>query len=244
MRYLVLADIHSNLEALQAVLQHTSYDHVLLLGDLVGYGADPDPTVEQVRRLDILAAVRGNHDKVVAGIEQGETFTPRARKAALWSRTHINAENLQYLRELPAGPVAVDSLVSIAHGSPIDEDEYVVPFNAAGSALFKGFSTPICFFGHTHVPTVLYKIGSAVYPMQVERPTVMELASRSTRYMINPGAVGQPRDGDPRAAFLVFDTDAFTVEFFRVNYNVARAQEKIRQAGLPDYLAERLARGT
>lgn len=242
MRYLIISDIHSNLEALQAVLQYNHYDQVLMLGDIVGYAADPEETVKLIQQINPVASVRGNHDKVVAGLEKADSFVPRARDSARWNQRHLSAESLQYVRGLPKGPIQVEPLFSIAHGSPADEDDYLFP-HASPNKAFKNLATPICFFGHTHIPTIFYRLGNATYVTQVEHPVRVTLSLESCRYLINPGSVGQPRDGDPRAAFLAFDTQTLSVEFFRVNYDIARAQQKIRAAGLPPFLAHRLARG-
>ncbi|HEY3128320.1 MAG TPA: metallophosphoesterase family protein [Acidobacteriota bacterium] len=243
MRYLVLGDIHSNLEALQAVRQYKDYERVLLLGDLVGYGADPGETIHLVQEMKPVAMVRGNHDKVVAGLEEGDLFVSHALESALWTRKQLSEESLRYLRDLPEGPIRVDSQVTIVHGAPFDEDAYLLP-HAPASSVFDGWSTPVCFFGHTHIPTVFCRVGSTTYSSQVEQPAKMVLNLDSSRYLVNPGSVGQPRDGDPRAAFVVFDTNTKVIEFFRVDYDIRTAQEKIREAGLPVFLSQRLARGT
>ncbi|MBI4455832.1 MAG: metallophosphoesterase family protein [Acidobacteria bacterium] len=242
MRYLVISDIHSNLEALQVVLQYHDYDQALMLGDIVGYGANPEEVVQLVRELRPVATVRGNHDKVVAGLETGDVFVSHALAAALWTRQQLSVESLQYVRDLPVGPRQIDAHISIAHGSPRDEDEYLFPYHPK-IAVFDAFSTRICFFGHTHIPTVFYQTGEATYSGHVESPLKLTLNLEYSRYLINPGSVGQPRDGDPRAAFLVLDTNTSTAEFFRVDYDIQTAQRKIREAGLPDFLSERLARG-
>lgn len=243
MRYLVIADIHSNLEALQAVLQYRDYDRVLVLGDIVGYGANPEETIQLVRQLNPTAVVRGNHDKVAAGLEAGDLFVSHALESALWTRRQLRGESLQYLCNLPEGPIQVDPQVTIVHGSSHDEDEYLLPHTRAASA-FDGWNTPVCFFGHTHIPTVFCRVGNTTYSSQVEQPVRMTLDLDSCRYLINPGSVGQPRDHDPRAAFLVFDGATATAEFFRVDYDIQQAQAKIREAGLPIFLSQRLARGT
>ena len=243
MRYLVLADIHANLEALQAVLGAAQYDRVLLLGDLVGYGADPESCLDTVRALDVAGAVRGNHDKAVAGLDDARSFVAHAREAAHWSRGRLSARNLEYLRELPEGPREVDGIISIAHGSPRDEDEYLVPEMPPRPSLFEAFPTPVCFFGHTHRPTLFSRLGGATYSSRISGCGQVSLDLESTCYLINPGAVGQPRDRDPRAAFLIYDSGASCVEFNRVEYDIASAQRKILAAGLPELLARRLDRG-
>jgi diadenosine tetraphosphatase ApaH/serine/threonine PP2A family protein phosphatase len=238
----VLADIHSNIEALNKVLEYKDYDEVLILGDIVGYGANPEEAVRIVRELRPAAMIRGNHDKVVAGIDDGNTFVSHALASARWTREILRAETLQFLRDLRAGPMEVNKQITIAHGAPFDEDAYLVP-QAPQPGIFDGCHTPVCFFGHTHVPTMFYGVGETTYSTQVVSPMKTSLVPENARYLINPGSVGQPRDGDARAAFLVFDTEAQNVEFYRVEYDIHAAQQKIRAAGLPDFLSQRLARG-
>ena len=247
MRYLVLSDIHSNLEALEAVLRAASshkYDAVLVLGDLVGYGADPNAVVERVRGLKPVASVRGNHDKVAAGLDTAEDFNPMAKAAAHWTRDALTQSSFDYLRELPAGPMIVDDLVEICHGSPLDEDLYVVAdFDAARS--IHAAQRPLCLFGHTHV-ALAGKL-DANSRLEIEAPqghpefeTILE---NGAKYLVNPGSVGQPRDGDPRAAYAVVDVDRRAVTLYRVTYPIEAAQKKILNAGLPPPLAYRLAMG-
>jgi diadenosine tetraphosphatase ApaH/serine/threonine PP2A family protein phosphatase len=246
MRYLVLTDIHANIEALDACLADAAARHcdrTLVLGDLVGYCADPNAVVERVRALDPLAIVRGNHDKVACGLEQADGFNAVARNAASWTADALTAENRVWLSGLPRGPIDVDAVVQICHGSPHDEDAYIFDELDAAQA-FKAFSLPLCLFGHTH-GAVVFVLSSE--GMDAARPSasgraLVELAAGS-RYLINPGAVGQPRDGDPRAAYAVVDTATGIVELCRVAYDVARAQLKIARAGLPEVLAQRLGLG-
>jgi diadenosine tetraphosphatase ApaH/serine/threonine PP2A family protein phosphatase len=242
MRYLVIGDIHSNIEALQAVVQCGSYDRILVLGDLVGYGASPEETVQRVRELDPAAIVRGNHDKVVAGLERGEHFSALALKAAHWTQEHLSEESLQYLRTLPVGPVTAAPGIALTHGSPRHEDEYLFPSSQVRPA-FGRLATPLCFFGHTHLPTLFFQAGKTIICSQIWAPLKTHLSLASERYLINPGSVGQPRDRDPRAACAIFDNGDDTIEFFRVGYDIAAAQQKIRDAGLPDGLWRRLERG-
>src|SRR6266511_2483687 len=156
MRYLVLSDIHSNLEALEAVLRASAAqkcDSVLVLGDLVGYGADPNAVVDRIRRLNPAAVVRDNHDKVAAGIEQPEDFNPMAKAAVNWTRAALSETTLEYLKSLPAGPVLVDGTIEICHGSPLDEDLYVVADSDATRSL-RATRRQLCFIGHTHVAMI------------------------------------------------------------------------------------------
>jgi predicted phosphodiesterase len=246
-RYLVISDIHSNLEALNAVLQASSKqkcDGVLVLGDLVGYGADPNAVVKRISELKPLATVRGNHDKVAAGLVEAEDFNPMARSAVDWTRRALKPDALEYLRGLPAGPTVVDEQLEICHGSPLDEDLYVVAdldaIRSIGAA-----RRPLCLFGHTHV-AMCAKL-DAERRLEIEAPqghpefeTDLE---PSARYLINPGSVGQPRDGDSRAAYAIADLDRNVVTLYRVAYPIEAAQKKILDAGLPPMLAYRLGMG-
>jgi predicted phosphodiesterase len=246
MRYLVLSDIHGNLEALEAVLedgQARGHDAVLVLGDLVGYGADPNAVIERVRSLEPLAIVRGNHDKVASGIEDAEGFNLTARNAVQWTFDALTPGNRLYLSSLPAGPAIVDDLIEICHGTPYDEDTYVFDELDALRSL-ETSRRPVCLFGHTHVPLVCMSGGDRleVQPLESEGADIVTVQP-DYKYLINPGSVGQPRDGDPRAAAAIADTDAGRIELFRVTYFVEQAQQKVRRAGLPDVLARRLALG-
>jgi predicted phosphodiesterase len=247
MRYLVLSDIHSNLEALDAVLRASStqrYDAVLVLGDLVGYGADPNAVVERVRALNPAAIVRGNHDKVAAGLDDAEDFNPMAKSAAHWTRDALTPETLQYLRDLPVGPRIVDDMVEICHGSPLDEDLYVVAdIDAARSIAVS--RAAICLFGHTHVAIRarmdnMRRLEIEAPQGHPEFPTTIE---DDSKYLINPGSVGQPRDGDARAAYAIADVERKVVTLYRVAYPIEAAQKKILDAGLPPMLAYRLGMG-
>jgi diadenosine tetraphosphatase ApaH/serine/threonine PP2A family protein phosphatase len=246
-RYLVISDIHGNLEALDAVLgamRAQGFDHALVLGDLVGYGADPNAVVDRVRSLDPLTIIRGNHDKVASGLENGDSFNLVARSAVQWTYETLTPDNLEYLLKLPAGPIAVDDQVEICHGSPFDEDAYIFDELDALRA-FEVSTRPVCLFGHTHVAIAYRRL-----PDRLEMPAgpgdtdqVRLPLNGDARYLVNVGSVGQPRDGDPRAAAGIVDTAAGMIELYRVRYAVEEAQRKIRMAGLPEVLARRLALG-
>jgi diadenosine tetraphosphatase ApaH/serine/threonine PP2A family protein phosphatase len=242
MKYLVISDVHANLEALEAALAHVECDAMLVLGDLVGYGADPNAVVERVRGLAPLALVRGNHDKVGSGIDGVESFNHLARRAISWTASVLTPSNREWLAALPKGPHVVDDFVEICHGAPGDEDEYIFDYLDARRAIEMS-RRPLCLFGHTHVPAV-FRLQGEMTPVTPERgaSTTIQLDS-GARYLVNCGAVGQPRDGDPRAAFGVVDTGARTITLLRVPYDVAAAQAKILAAGLPEVLAQRLAIG-
>lgn len=245
MRYLILSDLHANQDAFDAVLEHAAarWDRVLVLGDLVGYGAEPNAVVERVRALSPEAVIRGNHDKAATGIDDGSGFNHVARIAAIWTGTQLTPENLDYVRALPMGPIQVDALTEICHGTPFDEDHYVFDGHDATLAL-EAAQRPLCLFGHTHLPS-LFKIveerfeGTALDP---DRDHVIPL-QRGARYLVNVGSIGQPRDGDPRAGYGILDDEARELRTFRVRYPVEKAQQKIMAAGLPASLANRLALG-
>jgi diadenosine tetraphosphatase ApaH/serine/threonine PP2A family protein phosphatase len=243
MRYLVISDIHANIEALDAVLAAAgSYDHALVLGDLVGYGADPNVVIDRVLSLPSATFIRGNHDKVGAGLEDTEGFNYLARQAITWTANELTPEHRAWLAALPQGPVIVDSLVEICHGAPFDEDVYIFDDLDAMRAL-RASERPLCLFGHTHVPAAFHFDGGARTVGGLRGARVDIAVDAEARYLVNCGAVGQPRDGDPRAAFGMLDTETRTLTLMRVEYDVARAQAKIVAAGLPDVLAQRLAVG-
>ncbi len=250
MRVLLLTDLHANLEALEACLKAAPpYDIAVNLGDIVGYGASPNEVIERVRRL-CRVNVRGNHDRACAGLSGIDGFNPIAAMSAHWTRQTITPDNLEWLKQLPAGPLATAGLagVQFVHGSPLDEDEYLVSITNALEPLL-GSRMPLTFFGHTHIQGgfCLYDDqGSEINPEidLSEKPGRGELQlNRKGRYLINPGSAGQPRDGDWRAAFAIFDSDRQAVDFFRVPYDVPSAQRRILDAGLPERLANRLVLG-
>ena len=249
-RILILSDIRSNLEALDSCLAAApAYDLVVNLGDSVGYGGNPNEVIAKAQDLGGVF-VRGNHDKAVGGLMNLEEFNPVAGLATLWTRDQLSSENLAWLRALPHGPVHLDELpgIQFVHGSALDEDEYMVSASDAIEPLITD-PVPVTFFGHTHLQggfVLSGEISEAYRPgyRTVGQPESSDWPLRKDRrYLINPGSVGQPRDGDWRAAFAVFDSDAWIVTFYRVPYNLRVAQEKILAAKLPQRLATRLATG-
>jgi predicted phosphodiesterase len=244
-RYLILSDLHANWEALQAVLARARppYDRILCCGDVVGYGADPDPVTEWVRS-NVSSIVRGNHDKACAGLEDLETFNPIARESAVWTQAVIKPGNMSYLRDLGKGPERIDGF-EIVHGSPLDEDEYL--FTESEVAQVAPYlESRVSFFGHTHVQGGFLCHRNGVMRLQSvaadSDEAILELEN-DVDYMVNPGSVGQPRDGDPRAAYALYEPEARLVTFGRAEYDIAAAQKKILDAGLPELLALRLAAG-
>lgn len=245
MRYLILSDIHANLEALDAVAERAAgtYDRIICLGDVVGYGADPNAAV-QWTQANAHVTIRGNHDKAGAGLEDLEWFNEAARQSALWTQTVLDEENLAWLRNLPKGPANVNGF-QIFHGSPVDEDEYLLQLGEIRQ-LSGCLLNTISFFGHTHVQGGFFMTRGSVrrLPGVPKRQEMAELRLDDDGfYLINPGSVGQPRDLDPRAAFAIYDSDERLVTFHRVRYKVVLAQRKIEAAGLPQILSSRLAVG-
>lgn len=250
MRALILSDIHGNLEALEAALAIAGdgYDAVWNLGDVVGYGGSPNEVSAKIREV-ATAHVRGNHDKVCCGTESALGFNPTAREAASWTANTLTEENKKWLSELPQGPLNADPFsVALSHGSPLDEDLYILNIRDAWSALQQA-EKRITFFGHTHVQGgFVWKDGawSEFRPRYVTtndaETWTLELAE-GTRYLLNPGSIGQPRDGDWRAAFAVLEEDGNRVIFHRAPYDLARAQGRILMADLPERLAARLREG-
>lgn len=250
MRILLLSDIHSNLDALEACLAAApGYDAVVNLGDIVGYCASPNEVVERSRELG-KTFVRGNHDKAATGLMDLKDFNAIAAMAAEWTHQNLTKENLDWLRGLPQGPVTLEGLAGtqFVHGSPLDEDDYVVSVRDAVEPLLMS-SIPVTFFGHTHLQGGFEIDGVQLESFRPAYKTVGQAESselqlkQGLRYLINPGSVGQPRDGDWRAGFAVFDSEEQLISFHRVPYNLKSAQDRILQANLPQRLAARLAMG-
>jgi predicted phosphodiesterase len=246
MRLLILSDIHSNADALEAAFKTANgrWDRAVCLGDVVGYGPDSNEVTDRLRALGILT-IRGNHDKAVTGLAGTEDFNPIARAAAEWTRTQLRPENLEFLKNLPPGPVETDG-VMLVHGAFHDEDEYVFAPAQALDGLLES-PAPVTFFGHTHFQGGFAYQNDQLELLQVRPDSASGLAAvrleTAKRYLLNPGSVGQPRDGDTRAAFAIADLDHQVVEFWRVPYDIAAVQKRMKQAGLPEPLIQRLAFG-
>ena len=238
MRYLILSDIHANLEALESVLADAAgqYDATICCGDVVGYGPDPNAAIEWCRD-NCKWIVRGNHDKACAGLADLDWFNPIARTSAIWTESVLTEENLAWLRALPTGPVEVDDF-AILHGSPVDEDEYLV--NASDvREVADQLPAAVSFFGHTHLQG-----GFELHRNGIRSVADADLSlSDNSGYLINSGSVGQPRDGDPAAAYALYEPAQRLVQYRRVPYDVSATHRKIMGAGLPEVLGLRLYRG-
>lgn len=243
MRYLILSDIHANWEALQASLKDAAgaYDTILCLGDVVGYGADPNAVTDWVRE-NASQVIRGNHDKACCGVEEPLLFNPIARHAVAWTREQLTEENLEYLRALPGGPLDLGDFL-LVHGSVLDEDEYLIDMSDAVEQLAAAPGR-LVFFGHTHVQGGFFQLDPAKARAAALNgsPSRLRIAAGDT-HLVNPGSVGQPRDLIWQAAYALYDSEQRAVEYRRCAYDVQTAQDKIIQAGLSGALAERLAFG-
>jgi predicted phosphodiesterase len=242
MRYLVLSDIHSNIEALTAAVHKAKdigYDRALCCGDLVGYGPNPAEVMDVLDELGT-TTIRGNHDRVISGLDEPTHFNVAARRAVEWTRDHLTQPYLRRLAELPVGPMQIGDKAQLVHGSARDEDEYLVTQNDAVVNL--AFTSPaITFFGHTHEPGVFTR--NIRWLPSYEPDGSARLRVPSDKVLVNPGSVGQPRDGDPRTSFLIWDEQESILEFHRAEYSVQTTQSRMREAGLPDFLVTRLAFG-
>lgn len=245
MRVLILTDLHANLQATDAVLADAGgWDRALVLGDIVGYGADPAAVLDIIRTLDHATVIRGNHDRAATGIDDAADFNAVARQAAEWTARQLDQDRATWLRALPPGPIAIEGFgmaVTICHGAPFDEDFYVFDADHAARALASS-PADVVFCGHTHQQIAFREMRrgahAVVTPLDDDAIVLGGL-----RTLINPGSVGQPRDGDPRAAYAFLDTESGKVELRRAAYDISEAQRRIRAAGLHPQLAERLSVG-
>lgn len=245
MRYLILSDIHGNLEALRAVEADARgrFDAVLCLGDVVGYGADPN-AVTAWTRAHAQVTVRGNHDRACTGQIDLHWFNPVAQASVRWTQRELTPENNAWLAQLEAGPLRVGDF-ALVHGAPEDEDHYLI--NAEDAVLSaQSCHTRVTFFGHTHLQGGFELRGRRA--LRIEKPGALDREREfefgaAEHLLINVGSVGQPRDRDPRAAYALYDPDEPWVTFRRAAYDLTGAQRKIREAGLPPLLADRLADG-
>jgi predicted phosphodiesterase len=242
-RVLLVSDIHSNLPALRAVfraVQRKSIPVTVCLGDIVGYGAQPNQVLDLLRRRKgEKIFIRGNHDRVASGADDATGFNQTAREAALWTRTRLTPANRSFLLGMTLGPVAYRDFL-LCHGAPGDEDEYIFTDSAARAA-FAETEERIVLFGHTHLPSVFRLSPGGQIDGEIVTGEATIDFQEGSRYLLNPGSVGQPRDRDPRASFAILDEKR--ISFRRVPYPVADAGRAIRAAGLPSILADRLVGG-
>lgn len=241
MNYLILSDIHANLTALRAVLEDAkNYDAIWVLGDIVGYGPDPNECIEKVKTLPNLSCLLGNHDAAVIKRIDEITFNPTARQVIQWTRSVIGDKNLRYLGQLPES-LTIDG-VRLVHGSPREPIwEYLLDIHSA-TENFKHFDTPFCFIGHSHLPTI-FTLREEEKEARLIVPEKNKEIKLKPRAIINPGSVGQPRDRDPRAAYAIFNKEKRTVDFRRVEYDIEDVQFRMRNANLPSRHIERLVEG-
>ena len=239
MKYAIIADIHANLEAFQVVLQDIEKQkctHVACLGDVVGYNANPKECLDTVRAMNI-PCVKGNHDEFCSSDTPMEGFSPHAADAGNWTRGKLTEDDRKWLRELKF--LRLVSNFTIVHATLDAPQRWGYVFDRlAAAASFTYQNTPVCFFGHTHVPIAFIRdsvVRGGTYSKFKVEP--------GRKYFVNVGAVGQPRDGNPKAAYVIYDMDEGSIELRRLEYDIASAQKKILEAGLPARLAERLAMG-
>ncbi len=248
MRYLIVSDIHSNLESLSTlvstIIPRLNPDKIVCLGDIVGYNADPKPCMEII--LDELEAftIRGNHDRAVA-FDDFSYFSEKALAAGKWTRKHLDYSKLERLKKLQAGPVDVDGEFTIGHGSATDEDKYILSKLHAEPEFewLKEHSSRILFYGHTHLQKIFRMKGTSK-DISVVHETSVDI-EKGAYYVINPGSVGQPRDRNPKAGFAIFDSDTMNVKVMRYPYPIRETQKKILDTRMPyaEELAVRLAYG-
>lgn len=246
MRYLIVTDIHANLEALNAVLAANVglYDQIVCCGDFVDYGADPNAICDWARR-ECATVIRGNHDKACCGLDSTDDYNPLAQAAVVWTMRTLTPENLEWLRVLPMGPVWVEQKFQLVHGSPYDEDEYLLEIPEIIRSR-QVMEAPIVFFGHTHLQGAIHfheDQGSVLPTIGPNETAKVFTIQPGDYYLINPGSVGQPRDRDWRAGCALYDTATGEMVLRRIEYDIANAQRKIVEAGLPPALADRLSRG-
>ncbi|HKI68669.1 MAG TPA: metallophosphoesterase family protein [Verrucomicrobiae bacterium] len=239
MKFAIIADIHANLEAFQVILEdikNQECTHYVCLGDVVGYNANPKECLDIVRQMNI-PCVKGNHDEYCSSDSALDGFNPAAAEAVNWTRKQLTEGDRQWLRDLKYTRMITN--FSIVHATLDAPQRWGYVFDKlAAAASFTYQTTPICFFGHTHVPVAFMRdtvVRGGTYSKFKIDP--------SKKYFVNVGAVGQPRDNNPKAAYVVYNADEGTIELRRLNYDIPKAQKKIREAGLPERLADRLAFG-
>lgn len=241
MKYAIISDIHGNLEALKSVLadiDKKKVKEIICLGDVVGYGPNPNECVELIRK-KAKVTLAGNHDYAPLGKLDLSYFNPWARDAIDWTASELTQSSIDFLLGLPL-KIELDGF-TIVHATPENPDEwdYILTIGDAMKN-FPEFANQVCFVGHSHVPLIVVMNESGKYWVENKNPLKF---TKGERYIINVGSVGQPRDLDPKAAYALFDNTTKVYELLRVEYDVAKTQRKIRKAGLPEFLANRLIVG-
>jgi len=245
MKYLIISDIHSNYEAFKScwsAVRRKRIDKVIILGDLVGYGASPNQVIDEIKKIKNKIIIRGNHDKVAAGLESGNNFNKPAALSAQWTYNKLTLANKNYLRKLPSGPISVEEKFAIVHGSPLHEDDYIFSEYDA-LEVFYNTDMQIYFFGHTHYPIIYSLYRNVIQTIKIGIDKQKLILNKEARYLINPGSIGQPRDKCPYASLAIWDSNKWQLTIFRIPYNITLAQQKIMKAGLPSSLAARLSLG-
>jgi len=247
MRYAIFSDVHSNLEALTTVLdffKKQNVDAYICCGDIIGYGPNPNECIETIRSIFRLNIVLGNHDAASCGLKDTTWFNEYAKMAIIWTRKNLTEPNRMYIITLPRILTIPEENITISHGSPREPiDEYLLDKEQFIQNL-QYFNTKICFVGHSHVPVIFMydiftRISTFIKPVEGEKIKIQE----NYKYIINVGSVGQPRDSDPRACCVIYDTKNEEIEFFRLYYDFTKTQEKMYNCRLPSFLIERLAEG-
>ena len=243
MRYLIISDIHANFAAFEAVLDSASdFDKIWCLGDMVGYGPDPNECIEELRTFDHLC-MAGNHDWAILDRLDLEDFNPDAQKACRWTRAQLTPDNHAYLESLPT--TLIEEGFTLVHGSPRQPVWEYVLYPSIAQPNFKHFGTQFCFVGHTHTPVIFQlawqEFGEycGLIPPTLDGPIPLG----KQRLIMNPGSVGQPRDGDRRASYALLDLEHLTIEYRRIPYPIKKTQQHMEEAGLPRRLINRLSFG-
>ncbi len=240
MRLALISDIHANLEALETALadiRARAIENIVCLGDIINYGANPNECLNRVRQV-VKIIIQGNHEAALVSDRVASTFNPNAFQAILWTRNQISEEDRRILSSLPFTHAEKDW--TVVHGTLEMPEGFEYLFDPADALRnFPYMTTPVCFYGHTHMPMLFsQKDRHALHLTAGKYPL-----SRESRYLINVGSIGQPRDHDPRLGYMIFDAEEFSVELVRLNYDIDAAAGKIKKAGLPNFLAERLRHG-
>jgi diadenosine tetraphosphatase ApaH/serine/threonine PP2A family protein phosphatase len=242
MRTLIISDVHANLTALQTVLEDAvPFDRVWFLGDLVGYGPDPNECIAVIRDLPQLKCIKGNHDAAITGEIDIRAFNYEARTSLKWLESVLSSENKRWLKRLPERLILDD--ITLVHGSPSSPVwEYVMDIRTAWENMIA-FDTNVCLVGHTHIPCIYTQEGDDLQSTRLHSMTIGEPRQIKFKSIINPGSVGQPRDHDPRASYMIYDDEQDHWTYYRVLYDFERVQNRILEAGLPTRHAVRLSKG-